>query len=65
MGRYGLHRDRGYSDEEWEFMQAMERYKRTKQRPFPTWREVLGVLKELGYRKVASDSRVVDDSRMR
>ena len=40
-----------FSEEEIEFMRAMERYKRTRRRPYPTWREVLHVLKELGYRK--------------
>jgi len=44
----------GYSDEEVEFMKAMDRYKRLKQRPFPTWHEVLRVFRALGYRKVAA-----------
>jgi hypothetical protein len=43
-----------YTDEEREFLQAMDRYKRMRQRPFPTWREVLRVFKQLGYRKVAA-----------
>lgn len=34
-----------------EFGKAMERYKRERRRPFPTFSEVLGVLKSLGYRK--------------
>jgi len=38
--------------DEVEFLLAMERYKREKHRPFPTWHEVLRVLKGLGYRKV-------------
>lgn len=42
-----------YSDEERIFLRAMQDYKRERQRPFPTWREVLAVLKSLGYRKVA------------
>ena len=40
--------------DEWEFMQAMERYQRIHKRRFPSWREVLMVLKSLGYRKAES-----------
>ncbi len=47
------HPGAGYSDDEVEFMMAMERYKRIAQRPFPTWHEVLRVIVELGYRKPA------------
>lgn len=36
-----------------EFMTAMDDYKRVHSRPFPTWSEVLGVLKELGYERKA------------
>src|SRR5579883_3438717 len=45
--------ERDYSDDETEFMKAMDRYKRENRRPFPTWSEVLEVLRSLGYRKVA------------
>lgn len=45
--------ERDYSDEEVEFMRAMDDYKRRSGRPFPTWSEVLEVLRDLGYRKVA------------
>jgi hypothetical protein len=45
--------ERDYSDEESEFMKAMDRYKRENRRPFPTWSEVLEVMRSLGYRKVA------------
>ena len=41
------------TDEQFEFLMAMDQYKRANQRPFPTWTEVLEVLKALGYRKVA------------
>lgn len=34
-------------------MKAMDRYKRENRRPFPTWSEVLEVLRSLGYRRVA------------
>lgn len=43
--------DRDYSDAELEFMEAMQRYKQRSGRMFPTWSEVLEVLKSLGYEK--------------
>jgi hypothetical protein len=46
--------ERDYSDEETEFMKAMDRYKRDNRRPFPTWSEVLEVLRAMGYRRVAT-----------
>src|SRR5919201_3212753 len=45
--------ERDYTDEEIVFMKAMDQYKRDNRRPFPTWSEVLEVLRALGYRKVA------------
>jgi hypothetical protein len=48
--------ERDYTDEETSFMKAMERYKRENRRPFPTWSEVLEVLRSLGYRKVADET---------
>jgi hypothetical protein len=45
--------ERDYTDDEIEFMKAMDQYKRDNRRPFPTWSEVLEVLTALGYRKVA------------
>jgi hypothetical protein len=45
--------ERDYSDDEVNFMKAMDEYKRLNRRPFPTWSEVLEVLHALGYRKVA------------
>ncbi len=44
--------ERDYNDEEIVFMRAMDAYKRANRRPFPTWSEVLEVLRALGYRKV-------------
>lgn len=41
------------SDEQFEFLMAVDEYKRRNARPFPTWTEVLEVIKALGYRKVA------------
>ncbi len=34
-----------------DFIEALERFKKRNNRPFPSWSEVLFVLKELGYRK--------------
>ena len=39
--------------EELEFIAALERFKKRYQRRFPSWSEVLLVLKSLGYRRVA------------
>lgn len=41
------------SDEQFDFVMAIDEYKRKNTRPFPTWTEVLDVIRALGYRKVA------------
>ncbi len=41
------------TEEQFEFLQAINDYKRINHRPFPTWTEVLDVMKAIGYRKVA------------
>lgn len=46
--------ERDYQPAEVEFMKAMDDYKRRSGRQFPTWSEVLEVLRDLGYRKVAA-----------
>ncbi|WP_199756728.1 hypothetical protein [Tautonia sociabilis] len=43
--------DREYSSDEMEFIRAMQEYKRRSGRMFPTWSEVLEVLRSLGYEK--------------
>src|SRR5262245_61748033 len=43
--------ERDYTEEEIEFMRAMDEYKRKAGRQFPTWSEVLEVLKGLGYKR--------------
>jgi hypothetical protein len=43
--------ERDYSSCEIEFMQAMQEYKQRSGRMFPTWSEVLEVLRSLGYEK--------------
>lgn len=44
--------ERDYTDDEVEFMNAMNAYKRTSGRMFPTCSEVLEVLRGLGYSKL-------------
>jgi hypothetical protein len=39
--------------EQFEFLMAIDQYKRANQRPFPTWTEVLEIIRALGYRKIA------------
>ena len=41
------------TDEQFEFIMAIDEYKSVNKRPFPTWTEVLDIIKALGYRKVA------------
>jgi hypothetical protein len=38
-----------------EFMQAMHDYKKSSGRMFPTWSEILEVLKALGYEKPGAE----------
>ncbi len=40
-----------HSDAELEFMAAIQEYKARSGRMFPTWSEVLEVLREIGYQK--------------
>ncbi len=51
--------ERDYSEAEMEFMLAMNAYKQRSGRMFPTWSEVLEVLKSLGYEKPAEE-RLID-----
>ena len=50
--------ERDYSNEEVEFMSAMDDYKRRSGRQFPTWSEVLEVLRAMGYRTVAEPTEI-------
>jgi hypothetical protein len=40
--------------DELEFINTLQSYRQRYQRPFPTWSEVLHILKFLGYRKVVA-----------
>ena len=67
--RLGLNRERGpghrrseerkaaeegyMNDEQFDFLMAIDGYKRENQKPFPTWTEVLEIILAMGYRKVA------------
>ena len=46
------------SEEQFDFLMAIDEYKKQNQRPFPTWTEVLEVIKALGYRKVAEPQNI-------
>lgn len=50
--------ERDYSQDEVEFMSAMDDYKRRSGRQFPTWSEVLEVLRSMGYRQVAEPTEI-------
>ena len=41
------------TDDQFEFVMAVEEYKRLNNRQFPSWTEVLDIIRALGYRKVA------------
>jgi hypothetical protein len=47
--------ERDYTNDEVEFMQALEAYKRANGRMFPTCSEVLEVIRKLGYAKVTAE----------
>ncbi len=40
------------TDEQFEFLMAINEYKKLNKKSFPSWTEVLDVIKALGYRKV-------------
>ena len=45
--------ERDYTEAELEFMRAIQDYKQRSGRMYPTWSEVLEVLRALGYEKIA------------
>ncbi len=47
--------EKQYTDDEMEFMNAMQRFKESSGKSFPTYREVLKVVAGLGYRRVITD----------
>jgi hypothetical protein len=55
--------ERDYSLEEIEFMQAMDAYKRSSGRMFPTCSEILEVVRNLGYVKTSdAESTTIADA---
>lgn len=50
--------ERDYSDDEVEFMNALDLYKRKSGRMFPTCSEVLEVIRGLGYGKLTANSQL-------
>ncbi len=44
--------------EQFEFLMAVDEYKRANNRPFPSWTEVLDIIHALGYRKVAEPGQL-------
>ena len=46
------------NDEVLEFINAINEFKSVNQKPFPTWTEVLDVIKAMGYRKVAEPQSI-------
>lgn len=44
--------------DQFEFIQAIEEYKKVNRKPFPSWTEVLEILQALGYRKVAEQKDI-------
>jgi len=47
--------EKQYSEDELEFMNAMQRFKEQSGKPFPTYAEVIRVAVALGYRKVVTE----------
>jgi len=56
--------ERDYNEEEIAFMKAMDQYKRDNRRPFPTWSEVLEVLRALGLSQGWRSRRLCRDMRI-
>ncbi len=50
--------ERDYTDSEVEFMQALDEYKRSSGRMFPTCSEILEVIRDLGYCQVTQDGEI-------
>lgn len=52
--------ERDYTNDEIEFMQALDAYKRANGRMFPTCSEILEVIRNLGYVRVTPGSQVAE-----
>ena len=49
------------NDEQYLFIQAIDAFKRVNKRSFPTWTEVLSVIRKLGYRKTCKSDLKLDN----
>ena len=54
--------EKQYTPDELEFMAAMQRYKVSTGKPFPTYLEVLQVAYSLGYRRLISSDEELDET---
>lgn len=48
------------SGELFEFIMAIDEYKRINDRPFPSWSEIFEIMQYLGYRKVAPQAEHIN-----
>ena len=46
------------SEEQFDFLMAVNEYKSVNKRPFPTWTEVLDIIRAMGYRKIAEPENI-------
>lgn len=51
--------ERDYNNDEIDFMQALDAYKRSSGRMFPTCSEILEVVRDLGYVKLSAEDKQV------
>ena len=49
------------TDDQFEFLKAIEEYKKVNKRPFPSYTEILEVAIALGYRKVAEPGTIAPE----
>lgn len=56
--------ERDYSDDEIEFMHALDAYKRRSGRMFPTCSEILEVIREIGYVRVGKEAVTISAPQM-
>lgn len=50
------------SPEQYLFLMAINAYKRVNDRPYPSWTEVLEVVRKLGYRKTCPTQLTIDNA---
>ncbi len=48
------------TNEQFEFVMAIETYKKVNKRMYPTWTEILEIVRQLGYKKVGARSIKLD-----